>query len=95
MELRLGKPEGVVPVRLAGSLNKVTIHRPADVPVRLRVSGATSRVDVDGQHIAGSGGNLALGSLGAAPSGDGYDIELGGGAHRVLVAPDGGGTRGP
>jgi DNA-binding MarR family transcriptional regulator len=89
IELRLGQPEGIVPVRLAGSFNKVTIHRPADVPVRLRVSGATSRVDVDGQHIGGSGGNLTLGSLGAGASGDGYDIELGGGAHKVLVAPDG------
>jgi DNA-binding MarR family transcriptional regulator len=89
VELRLGQPEGIVPVHMAGSLNKVTIRRPADVPVRLRVSGATSRVEVDGQLIAGSGGNLTLGSQGVAPFGDGYDIELRGSAHKVLVAPDG------
>jgi DNA-binding MarR family transcriptional regulator len=86
--LGLGKPEGVVPVRLAGSLNEVTVRRPADVPVRLRVSGATSRVEVDGQLIAGSGGDLTLGSLGAASAGGGYDIELRGSANKVLVAVD-------
>ena len=88
VELRLGKPEGVVPVRLAGSLNEVTVRRPADVPVRLRVSGATSHVEVDGQRIAGSGGNLTLGSLGGASAVNGYDIELRGSAHKVLVAED-------
>ena len=86
----MGRPDGVVPVRLTGSFNKVTVRRPADVPARLRVAGATSRVEVDGQLIAGSGGNLTLGSPGAAPVVDGYDIELRGSAHRVLVAPDGG-----
>ncbi len=87
VELRLGRPDGLVPVRLAGSLNKVTIRRPADVPVRLQISGATSRVEVDGQRIAGSGGNLTLGSPGAASAVDGYDIELRGSAHQVLIAP--------
>ncbi len=89
-ELRLGRPDGVVPVRLTGSFNRVTVRRPADVPVRLRVAGATSRVEVDGQQIAGSGGNLTLGSPGAASAVEGYDIELRGSAHRVLVAPEGG-----
>ena len=89
VELRLGRPDGVVPVRLAGSLNEVTVRRPADVPVRLRVAGATRRVEVDGQLIAGSGGNLTLGFLGAASAGAGYDIELRGSAHKVLIAPDG------
>jgi DNA-binding MarR family transcriptional regulator len=89
VELVLGRPDGVVPVRLAGSLNEVTIRRPADVPVRLRVTGATSRVEVDGQRIARSGGNLTLGSLGAASAGSGYDIDLRGSANKVVVAPDG------
>jgi hypothetical protein len=88
-ELWLGQPAGVVPVRLTGLLNEVTVRRPANVPLRLRVSGATSRVEVDGQLIAGSGGNLTLGSLGAASAGDGYDIELRGSANKVLVAGDG------
>jgi hypothetical protein len=77
---------------MTGSLNEVTVRRPADVAVRLRVSGATSRVELDGQLIAGSGGNLVLGSPGAASAGDGYDIELSGSANKVLVAPADGRT---
>ena len=92
VELRLGPPAGVVSVRLTGSLSEVTVRRPADVAVRLRVSGATSRVELDGQLIAGSGGNLVLGSPGAASAGDGYDIELSGSANKVLVTPADGRT---
>ncbi len=88
VELKLGRPDGVVPVRLAGSFNEVTVRRPAGVPIRLRVSGATSHVEVDEQRIAGSGGDLTLGSLGEATAGDGYNIDLRGAANKVIVARD-------
>ena len=87
VELQLAGAEGVVPVRLTGSLNEMTVGRPVGVPVRLRISGATSRVEVDGQVIAGSRGDLSLGSDGSATAGKVYDIELQGSANKVTVTP--------
>jgi DNA-binding MarR family transcriptional regulator len=86
VELDLARAEGVVPIRLAGSLNEVVVRHPAGMPVRLGVSGATSRVEVDGQIIAGSGGNLSLASAGAtAAAPDRYDIDVRGSANKVTV----------
>jgi len=87
VDLELARAEGVIPIRLAGSLNEVAIRRPAGMPVRLRVSGATTRVQVDGQIIAGSGGKLSLASAGAtASAADRYDIDVRGSANKVTVS---------
>jgi len=87
IDLDLAQAEGVVPIHLAGSLNEVAIRRPAGMPVRLRVTGATSRVQVDGQIIAGSSGNLSLASPGATASvPDWYDIDVRGSANKVSVS---------
>ncbi len=87
IDLELAKAEGVIPIRLTGSLNEIAIRRPAGMPVRLRVSGATTRVQVDGQIIAGSGGNLSLASPGASGSTpDRYDIDVRGSANKVTVS---------
>ena len=87
IDLELAQAEGVIPIRLTGSLNEVAIRRPAGMPVRLRVSGATTRVQVDGQIIAGSGGKLALASAGAtATTPDRYDIDVRGSANKVTVS---------
>lgn len=87
VELRLPRPEGVVPVRLSGSFNEVAVSRPTGCAVRLRIAGASGRVDVDGQVIAGSGGDLALDSDGAASAADRYEVDVRGSAHRLSVAP--------
>jgi len=87
VELDLAAADGVIPIRLAGALNRVVVRRPAGVPVRLHVSGATSRVQVDGQIIAGSGGNLSLATPGASgPVPDRYDIDVNGSANKVTVS---------
>lgn len=83
VDLALGSPSGVVPIRVTGGASDVRVERPADVPVRLAVHGGASRVELDGQRVGGTSG-VQL-STGAGP--DAYQIEILGGVSNVTVKP--------
>lgn len=77
--LILPTPTGHVPVRIAGGVAAVTIHRPAGVPVGVRVRGGASRVRMDGQAFRAVGGGMRW-------DGPGFDDA----AHRYVVGIEGG-----
>ena len=84
MSLRLGVPAGVVPIRVSGGADDLTITRPAGAAVRMTVTGGYRSASLDGVQ-AWSGGRIASSGADAAP--DRYEIEVIGGASRVMVTP--------
>jgi hypothetical protein len=83
MHLDLGAPSGAVPVRVTGGAVALRIERPADVPVRLRIRGGATQVQLDDQRL-GSASDVDIETSGASRN-DRYEVEVTGGAMRVAV----------
>jgi DNA-binding MarR family transcriptional regulator len=88
--LRLGQPEGDVPIRLTGGANEFRIDRPVGAAVRLRLTGGAGGVEFDRQRLGAVGGNTILESANAAGATSRYAIELTGGASHIVVREAGG-----
>ncbi len=84
VELTLPVPSMAVPIRIAGGSSSITIHRPRGVAVRVSLKGGVSRVMLDGRRVRGAG-SLTLETTGAATSSARYDVEIAGGASRVVL----------
>jgi DNA-binding MarR family transcriptional regulator len=85
LELDLGRPSGVVPIRVIGGAKSVRIRRPGDVAVSLRVVGGVERVEFDGQRV-GATREVALRSPGADEAIDRFEVEVVGGVLRLTIA---------
>jgi DNA-binding MarR family transcriptional regulator len=85
LRLTLGRPAGVVPIRLIGGANHARFERPAGVHVQLQVSGATGGVEFDRQKLGATAGPSLLGTTGAAEAADRFVIEITGAASRITV----------
>jgi hypothetical protein len=88
LEVRLPRPSGVVPVRVAGGASHVRIRRPAGTPVRLRIGRGVADLRFDGQEFGAVGGRLRLPSPQAAGADDRYDIDISGGASHLQIATE-------
>ena len=75
-------------VHIQGGASDLRIHRPAGVPVQLRVRGGASRVTLDEQRLGAVGGELRLATPDEAARTDLYQIEIDGGASRLTVDAD-------
>ncbi len=82
VSLTLGRPSGVVRLRLAGGFGDIMVARPAGVPVVLSVKGGYRKATLDGT-AAWSSGRIATAGAETAP--DRFEIEIAGGANRVTV----------
>jgi DNA-binding MarR family transcriptional regulator len=87
VDLRLGRPSGVVPIVLGGGASNVTVRRPRDVPVELRIKGGSTHITVDGHRMASSAGHFAWHPPRMPEGADRYAIEVRGGASKVSVEP--------
>jgi hypothetical protein len=85
IEMRLGTPVGIVPIRIHGGMSRVAIDRPLGVAATLSISGGVSEVLVDGQGHKGAG-SLSLQTPGADRAADRYEIEVGGGASKITIS---------
>ena len=85
LELTLGRPEGAVPITVDGGASHVTIRRPRDVPIEVRIKRGAAKVTVDGHDLGPAAGNVQWRSMGMVEGGDHYVVEIRGGASRVLV----------
>jgi len=88
--LSLGRPVGVVPVRLSGGVAHFTVERPEGVAVQLRIDGGAGGIAFDRQKLGGVGGGTVLETTRADAEADRYVIELAGGAGRITVRETGG-----
>jgi DNA-binding MarR family transcriptional regulator len=82
---RLARPVGTVPLRIRGGASRVSIRRPAGVPVRVRVSGGLSRLTLDAQRLGSIGSGAVLDSAGYEAATDRYELGMEGGASRITV----------
>jgi DNA-binding MarR family transcriptional regulator len=89
LRLTLGRPAGVVPIRLTGGSHHARFERPARVHVQLRLSGGVVGVEFDGQKLGATGGHTVLETTGAADATDRFVIDVTGGAHRITVVEAG------
>src|SRR5215472_9312263 len=86
LELTLGQPHGVVPVRVRGGASHVTIWRPADVPVGVSVRGGVRELELDDQRFGAIGGRTQVSTGAWRQAESRYDLEIGGGASHLTVA---------
>lgn len=84
IELRLGAPKGIVPIRIQGGALTVDVARPAGAAVKVDASGGAVQLRADGTRQDGVGSRSwsSAGSDGA----DRYDISVSGGAVTVNVS---------
>jgi DNA-binding MarR family transcriptional regulator len=82
MSIKLGQPTGVVPIRVSGGADDVTITRPAGVAVRMAVSGGYRSASLDGVP-AWSGGKI--GSSGADDAPDRFEVAVSGGVTSLAI----------
>ena len=85
IELSLPRPEGVVPIRVAGGMSRISIERPPGVATGLTIRGGASEVLVDGETFKGRG-PLSIQTPGADQSADRYEIEVSGGATKIAIS---------
>ena len=84
LDLTLGRPTGVIAVRISGGASEFTVHRPRGTSMRLRMRGSMSMAIVDGAPATAAAGTAWLEYPGDAGSGR-YDIEVSGAASMLRV----------
>ena len=89
LRLTLGRPAGVVPIRLIGGANHVRFERPTGVPIQLQISGAAGRIEFDHQKLGGTAGPTLLESPAAGAANDRFVIEVTGAASRITIVEAG------
>ena len=85
IHLEVGSPNGEVPVQIVGGAKAIRIERPKDTPVRLRVSGGSGRVELDGQVLGRMGGETTIDSVGWAERRDRFEVEVVGGSRSIEI----------
>ncbi len=85
VSLALGRPAGVVRVRVLGGVSRFEIARPSGVGVRLAVRGGVGRVSFDAMELVAVGGGLALESRAGAEADDRYEIAIEGGVGDLSI----------
>ena len=85
VQVVLPEPTGLIPIRIRGGASKVSFRRAAGVPARLRIAGGASELTFDDERFGAVGGETRLASTGAEDAAERYDIEVGGGASRLIV----------
>jgi hypothetical protein len=85
VDLHLPVPTRRVPIRFAGGVSHLSVLRPKGVPVHLSLGGGAARIALDCQRFAAVGGPVEL-SSGDPDAPAYYDIQIGGGAHALVVA---------
>jgi len=85
VEVTLPAPVGVVPIRVIGGVNRLSIERPAGTAAGVDVKGGVSEIVLDGRTQHGAG-RFSFETPGASSSPDRYEIEVLGGAAKLTVS---------
>ncbi|HXC77106.1 MAG TPA: DUF5668 domain-containing protein [Candidatus Acidoferrum sp.] len=84
LDLTVGPPKGIVPIRVNGGAPNLRFHRPSGVAVSVQLSGGALNLTADGHHTSAIG-SASWQSDGDAGASDAYAIEVNGGACNVTV----------
>lgn len=82
----LPAPYGRVRVTVRGGASNVAFLRPAGVAATLRIGGGASRLTFDEERYGAVGGETRLETSDAGSAADRYELEITGGASRLVVA---------
>jgi DNA-binding MarR family transcriptional regulator len=85
IQLELGRAHGEVPLRFTGGLSKIRVERPTGVPVRLRLTGGSGKVEIDGTNLGARGGEAVVESRGWSAATDRYSLDVTGGSSSITV----------
>jgi hypothetical protein len=85
IDLSLPRPQGTVPVRLAGGASEFTVRVPAGVPSRATAGGGAGTVSLNGQARHGVSAGTVLATSGWDTAADRYDLQLSSGVGTVTV----------
>jgi hypothetical protein len=85
IDLTLPRPQGTVPIRLAGGANEFTLHTPVGVPTRVTAGSGAGTITLNGvdRHGLAAGSVLATGGWETAT--DRYDVQLSSGVAVLTV----------
>jgi Domain of unknown function (DUF5668) len=84
LDITLGSPKGIVPIRVNAGAPTVRLHRSSGIDASVHVSGGAVNLTADGHHTAAIG-SATWQSDGYASATDAYSIEVNGGACNVSV----------
>src|SRR5262249_24365152 len=84
LELTLGRPRGIVPIRIASSAADVTIRRPADAATQLMVQRGATRLRLD-ERYAEVSPEARWQTANYAAAADRYDITVESGASSLSI----------
>lgn len=87
-DLRLPRPSGTVPIHISDGAVNVSIRRPAGVAVRATMRDGAASVQLDERHVGPIESQEPVESPGYSEALDRYDIDLRGGASKVIIATD-------
>jgi DNA-binding MarR family transcriptional regulator len=85
VQVTLPRPQGTVPLTIAGGASAVTLLRPAGVALRARLRGGASDLSLDGSHFGFLGRDWRWETPDFATRPDRYDLDVSGGASGVTV----------
>ena len=85
IQLEFGTPTGEMEIRIVGGTKALRIERPARVPVRLKISGGTNSVTLDGTGLGSKGGQTSLESTGWPDATDRLSVEVVGGSQTIEI----------
>jgi hypothetical protein len=86
LDMRLPRPDGTLPLLLAGGVSQFLLSLPDGVPAQVTVGGGASFVSLDGQHLTGIAGGTVITSPGWAAATSRYDIDATSGFSRLAVS---------
>jgi hypothetical protein len=85
LALMLPRAKGEVQILIAGGAARLSIQRPADIPLQLTIKGGTSKLRFDGAQYGAVGENLQTHSNAYENRVNRYDIVITGGARHVDI----------
>jgi hypothetical protein len=85
LELNLGRPRGIVPIRIASGAADVTIRRPADAATQLLVQSGATRLRLDERYAEVMIHETRWQTVNYATAADRYDITVEGGASSLSI----------
>jgi hypothetical protein len=83
VDLELGRPRGLVPLRIHGGACGLRIVRPLGVAVRIHIEGGARDLSLDAFHASSVGGGMHWETPGFG--GDGFDVCIFGGVSQLVV----------
>jgi hypothetical protein len=90
IEVTLPEPVGTVSIRCRGGCQRVTLHRPAGVPLRADVRGGVSNLTLDESKFDAIGRQIRWETPGYDDQADRYEVDVAGGVDRLTIdaSPD-------